>query len=187
MASAIGKVLGRRIRRIRQERGLTLKQIEAKVDVSATHISEIERGKTSPTVGALEKIALALEVQPSHLIDLPLLPEAEIRRPDEARAIYLHRGAVRVDPLTDRGTCSEMSVFIATIEGTGVVAGAPGHRGEEFCYVLSGFLEVKVDGKVFVLRAGDTIHFKANRAHEIRNLTPEPVRAFWAVRPKLFV
>ena len=59
MAKAIGKLLGRRIRRIRQEKSLTLKQIEAKVGVSATHISEIERGKTSPTIGALEKIAAA--------------------------------------------------------------------------------------------------------------------------------
>ena len=187
MASAIGRALGRRIRRIRQERGLTLKQIEAKVDVSATHISEIERGKTSPTVGALEKIALALEVQASHLIDIPISPEPEVRMPDESRSLLLSRGAVRVDPLTDRNAGSEMSLFLATIEGNEPVASTPGHRGEEFCYVLSGFLEVKVDGRAHVLRPGDSIHFKANRPHEIRNLTREPVRTFWAVRPKLFI
>ena len=47
-------------------KGLTLKEIEAKVGVSATHVSEVERGKTSPTVGALSKIAAALEVNASN-------------------------------------------------------------------------------------------------------------------------
>ncbi|MBK8231688.1 MAG: cupin domain-containing protein [Candidatus Eisenbacteria bacterium] len=187
MANPIGKILGRRIRRIRQERGLTLKQIEAKVDVSATHISEIERGKTSPTVGALERIAQALEVQPSHLIDIPLMQEATVQKAEDARPIFLHGGTVRVEPLTNRNTLSEMSLFIATVNGGGIVADTPGHRGEEFCYVLDGFLEVKVNGKAHVLRPGDSIHFKANHAHEIRNLTRDPVRAFWAVRPKLFI
>ncbi len=187
MAEAIGKLLGRRIRRIRQEKNLTLKQIETRVGVSATHISEIERGKTSPTIQALEKIAAALEVLPSHLIDLPPLSPAEIVRPAARKAITMDEGAIRMEPLSCRSVNSEMSVFLATIEGSGQVEGVPGHRGEEFCYVLDGFLEVVVDGAPHVLRRGDTIHFKAARPHQIRNLTQDPVRALWAVRPKLFL
>jgi len=45
--------IGRRIKKVREEKHLTLKNVEAKAGISATHISEIERGKTSPTVGAL--------------------------------------------------------------------------------------------------------------------------------------
>ena len=64
--------LGRRIKQLRLSQGFTLKDIESKVGVSATHVSEIERGKTSPTVGALSRIAEALEVNPSFLVDLPV-------------------------------------------------------------------------------------------------------------------
>lgn len=187
MAEAVGRLLGRRIRRIRQEKGLTLKQIEGRVGVSATHISEIERGKTSPTIQALEKIAHALEVLPSHLIDLPSLSKAAVRRPDERKSISMNGDSIQFQPLTDRAVCSEMSLFYATITGSGQVGGVDGHRGEEFCYVLDGFLEVTVDGKAYVLRQGDTIHFKAARPHHIRNLTNQPVRTLWAVRPKLFI
>jgi transcriptional regulator with XRE-family HTH domain len=187
MAKAIGKLLGRRIRRIRQEKSLTLKQIEHRVGVSATHISEIERGKTSPTIGALEKIAVALEIPPSQLIDIPPLQEFKVRRRKEVRSIVMSDGAVRIDPLTNRDANSEMSVFYATIEGNGVMDAVPGHRGEEFCYVLDGFLEVTVDERPHVLRAGDTIHFKATQPHQIRNLSSEPVRTLWSVRPKLFI
>ncbi len=64
--------LGKRIKQLRLSQGFTLKDIESKVGVSATHVSEIERGKTSPTVGALAKIASALQVNPSFLVDLPV-------------------------------------------------------------------------------------------------------------------
>ncbi len=187
MPEAIGKLLGKRIRRIRQEKNLTLKQIEARVGVSATHISEIERGKTSPTIQALEKIAAALEVLPSHLIDLPPQVQPEILHTDDRKPITMNQGTIRIEPLTCRSVSSEMSIFVATIDGSGQVGGVPGHRGEEFCYVLDGFLEVIVDGTPHVLRRGDTIHFKAARPHQIRNLTQDPVRTLWAVRPKLFL
>lgn len=166
---------------------MTLKQIEARVGVSATHISEIERGKTSPTVGALERISQALEVQPSHLIDIPLLPDLEVQTPSQGRPILMSGGAVSIVPLTNRNAASEMSIFLATIEGSGVVGDVPGHRGEEFCHVLDGYLEVTVSGTSHVLRPGDSIHFKANHPHQIRNLSRDPVRTLWAVRPKLFI
>ena len=126
-------------------------------------------------------------MQPSLLIDIPLLTEPEVQRVDESRRLTMNRGAVRIDPLTNRNTVSEMSVFLATIDGERVVGNVPGHRGEEFCYVLEGFLEVNVDGKSFVLSPGDSIHFKANRPHQIRNVSKQPARTFWAVRPKLFI
>ena len=46
-----GLELGRRVKQLRLQKGMTLKEIESKVGVSATHVSEVERGKTSPTVG----------------------------------------------------------------------------------------------------------------------------------------
>ena len=48
---------------------MTLKNVEAKASISATHISEIERGKTSPTIGALLRIADALEKDPAYFIE----------------------------------------------------------------------------------------------------------------------
>lgn len=73
-----GMELGRRVKQLRLQKGMTLKEIEAKVGVSATHVSEVERGKTSPTVGALSKIAAALEVNASYLIDFPIGQEVSV-------------------------------------------------------------------------------------------------------------
>ncbi len=62
--------LGRRIRGLRTERRMTLKQVEEIAGLSATHLSEIERGRTSPTVGALLRIARALDRDASYFIEL---------------------------------------------------------------------------------------------------------------------
>lgn len=187
MQETISKSLGRRVRRIRQEKGLTLKQIEARVGVSATHVSEIERGNTSPTIGALERIADALGVLPCYLIDIPPLPELRVQRHDDRKPLTMDRGAVSLDPLTDRLANSEMSLFVASISPNGQVVSGPGHHGEEFCYVLEGILEVNVNGTSHVLRPGDTVHFKATHPHRIRNLTSTPSRTLWATRPRLFI
>ncbi|MDM7917090.1 MAG: helix-turn-helix domain-containing protein [Candidatus Eisenbacteria bacterium] len=187
MQETISKELGRRVRRIRQERGLTLKQIEERVGVSATHISEIERGNTSPTIGALEKIADALGVLPSYLIDIPPQPELRVQKREERRPLSMAGGSVVLDPLTDRSARSDLSLFVATIRTTGQVEAVPGHQGEEFCYVLEGILEVTVNGTSHVLRSGDSFHFKAVHPHRIRNLAPTPSRTVWAVRPRLFI
>jgi transcriptional regulator with XRE-family HTH domain len=61
--------LGRRIRKLRAERRMTLKQVEHVSGLSATHLSEIERGRTSPTIGALVRIARALEKDVSYFIE----------------------------------------------------------------------------------------------------------------------
>ena len=52
--------LGRRVRALRLQRGMTLKQVESLCGLSATHLSEVERGRTSPTLGALTRLAGAL-------------------------------------------------------------------------------------------------------------------------------
>lgn len=187
MMETISKSLGKRLRRIRQEKGLTLKQIEAEVGVSATHISEIERGNTSPTIGALEKIASALKVHPSYLIDIPPMPDLRVQRPGDRTSLSMEEGMVKLDPLTDRQTHSELSFFVATISSNGHVVTGPGHDGEEFCYVLDGIIEVVVDGNSRVLRRGDAVHFKAAYPHRIRNLAPTPSRTLWATRPRLFI
>jgi transcriptional regulator with XRE-family HTH domain len=55
--------------KLRSERRLTLKQVESASGLSATHLSEIERGRTSPTIGALLRIARALEKDVSYFIE----------------------------------------------------------------------------------------------------------------------
>ncbi|GAW91739.1 helix-turn-helix domain-containing protein [Calderihabitans maritimus] len=58
----ISSAVGRRIRQLREEKGLTLVECGRRAGISYTHISEIERGNTCPSLKTLEKLARVLEV-----------------------------------------------------------------------------------------------------------------------------
>lgn len=61
--------LGKTIKRIRTEKGLSQEKFAFEADLHRTYISDIERGNRNPTVTVLEKIAKALEVKPSELLE----------------------------------------------------------------------------------------------------------------------
>lgn len=61
-------MLGNRIRRFRQERGLTLEQLSEKSGLSASYLSTIERGLKKPSIPVLKRIADALHVSPALLV-----------------------------------------------------------------------------------------------------------------------
>jgi len=54
--------LGSRIRELRSQRDMTLKELSAKAAVSVSHLSEIERARTQPTADKLARIAASLGV-----------------------------------------------------------------------------------------------------------------------------
>jgi 3-hydroxy-9,10-secoandrosta-1,3,5(10)-triene-9,17-dione monooxygenase reductase component len=60
--------VGQRIRELRMERALTLTELGRRVGISASALSQIERGKTHPAVGTLASVAGELGVSVDHLI-----------------------------------------------------------------------------------------------------------------------
>ena len=73
--------VGHRIRQVRTEQQKTLRDVESASGFSSTHISEIERGRTCPTIGALIQIADALEKDPSYFIEERELQEIVVTSP----------------------------------------------------------------------------------------------------------
>ncbi|MEZ4648509.1 MAG: helix-turn-helix transcriptional regulator [Candidatus Eisenbacteria bacterium] len=92
--------VGHRIRQVRTEQQKTLRDVESASGFSSTHISEIERGRTCPTIGALIQIAEALDKDPSYFIEERELQEIVVTNPGRR---------ANVDP----------NVF--DIEGTGIL------------------------------------------------------------------
>ena len=101
--------LGRRIRTLRIERRMTLKQVEQAAGLSATHLSEIERGRTSPTIGALVRIARALEKEASYFIETEIGSASTIlSEGDAVRASFAHGHRLRAA----NGTPAEVIVVL---------------------------------------------------------------------------
>ena len=61
--------IGERIKKSRNDKGLSLRELASRVDLSASFLSQIEQGKASPSIENLKKIATSLDVKVSYLIE----------------------------------------------------------------------------------------------------------------------
>lgn len=177
--------LGRRIKMLRVSRGLTLKDLEERGGISATHVSEIERGKASPTVGALARIGRALGVRPATLIEPRTLPLVSVMRSDERDSRALQWGHAAVAPVcqpTHGATLGGLVMRLPVARGAVLTHR---HEGEEWVTVLSGQAEIRIESESHVLRAGDSLHFRAEREHTYSNPASAPAVLLVMGRPRL--
>jgi transcriptional regulator with XRE-family HTH domain len=61
-------ILGRNVRRLREEAGLSQEQLAFDAGMKRSYLSDLERGVRNPTVRALGRVAAALNVPPSDLL-----------------------------------------------------------------------------------------------------------------------
>jgi len=163
--------IGERIKRFRLEKKLTLKEIEALSGVSATHISEIERGKSSPTVGALSKIAKAMGSEASYFVEADELPLVSLVRADHRRRFKFTEPPVNIESLSGSVPHSRMSVMLMAWERGAIASGDVNrHEGEEFILVRKGILEVYVEDERHILKEGDSLHYHASSPHRLENI-----------------
>lgn len=150
--------LGRRIRKLRPERRMTLKQVEHVSGLSATHLSEIERGRTSPTIGALARIARALEKDVAYFIEREERPEIAHHLREQVATQSVGAGAT-AEPLTPGIPGSTLFSYRVRLD-----AGAPGLRfaaqelpAEIVVFVQAGEVAAEVGQAPHPLGAGDTL------------------------------
>jgi transcriptional regulator with XRE-family HTH domain len=201
-ASAGNDTLGARLRAERERSGLTLRELARRLEVSPSLVSQIETGKSQPSVRTLYAIVSELGISLDELFapadgapDRPratLRPAAEsgprpdrygrVQRADDRNVIDLGSG-VRWERLT---TWNDRDLeFLYAIYEPGGSSSPDGslmrHNGREFGIVLTGELGVKVGFEDYVLRPGDSIGFDSSIPHRLHNDGDEVVTAIWIV------
>lgn len=174
------EALGARLKRARRARGLTLKGVEAAAGISATHVSEIERGKTSPTTGALARIADALGLSVAYFLE-----ERELGSTSRVAARDLLRetsgdGSGWLERLTTAIAGGRLQAArIGLSPGASRRAEPHAHRGEEAALVMSGRLRFRTGDDVHDLGAGDSIQYRADIPHTFTNTGTEEAVLLW--------
>jgi len=176
--------IGARLRELRKNAGLSLRDLAAKAEMSASFLSLVERGESSLSLTSLFGIARALGIDPADLV-------AGGAAPDQPRAEYgVWRNAERGDHPTVVGQ-REYYTFTAEIADaraepifvrvhpTTVATPTLGHDGEEVAIVLSGTLTFQIRNDFVDVSAGDAIHFSSRIPHTIMNRTEQVAEAIW--------
>lgn len=154
------------IRSYRQRRSLTLAQLSELSGISVGHLSRLENGTRTPTVRLLLQLARALGVTLGTLVgETPEQNTVYVSRSAERRTI--EAGDTSLESLSDPALRSLQAVELSLMPGR---LGEPAmHPGDEWVYVLSGSIEVDVNGRTSSLGAGDAIHFRADAPHALNN------------------
>lgn len=161
--------LGGNLRKIRQERGLSLEETAQLTGVSKAMLGQIERGESSPTVSLLWKIASGLKITFSSLMVASQSAYqshslGNIQPILEAEGKLVLYNLFPFDPMTG------FDYFHIVIK-PGCDYESPSHSNvqEEFIVVTKGKMEVKIGGQSFVLSEGDSLRFQGGEAHSYRN------------------
>ncbi|MDZ4804441.1 MAG: XRE family transcriptional regulator [Candidatus Eisenbacteria bacterium] len=150
--------LGQRVRDARHRRGMTLKDLDQAAGLSATHISEIERGKTSPTIGVLIRIAGALGREASYFVEPEVLPDVSITRASDRVASNFGPARIRVETSgIPGGRLQAVSLSLDGDRNPLVIGRGEGSLG---AFVLSGSIRFETGAGVQVLEPGDSIYVR---------------------------
>jgi transcriptional regulator with XRE-family HTH domain len=172
--------IGRRIRAVRRERGLTLRQVAAAAALSATHISEIERGHTTPTVGALLRVAQALGKEPHFFLETERLPEVSlVRAADERRIHDLRAPRGTYEALTHGIPGNRILATRTVLQPHSTDSDVFAFSGEEGGYLISGEIEIHVGEVSFQIKAGDGFHLRSDLPHTVYNRGDVPAVIVW--------
>lgn len=165
--------LGRRIRKLRMERRLTLKQVEDGCGLSATHLSEIERGRTSPTIGALVRIARALNKDASYFIELDERPDVAHVTRERSRTLSPAPG-VSAEVLTPGIPGSQVFAYRLKLGGVLSMEASP-TDGEAIYLVERGSLDAEFGDSRCTLGEGDAVQASLSLPHRLSGRGDRPV------------
>lgn len=179
-------LVGRRLRDARERAGVSLSEFARRLDISASAVSQIERGVKQPSVARLITMSDALGVPLADILSDPSQPESEhrvtIERADDAARLELSGGVTfrRLTPGDSPGVDYFESMYppgSTAVAGDGLLR----HEGYEVGHVVSGELTIDFADEIVVLRPDDTITYPCSRPHRLHNAGDLPVVARWLI------
>ncbi len=178
MDDSLRKILGQRLRQLRRETGLGLREQAREIGISASSLSALENNTGGVSLQRLQQVANHFEL---HITDLLAAygdegnGDGRPRRPEVVRAwgtevSGVERGVGVVYQLLGPGHNHQIQPYMISFQpGASYRNDAIAHTGEEFAFVIIGKVELLLGDESFVLQQGDAIRFSTDTPHAFRN------------------
>jgi len=164
-------VVGRNLRRLRMQRGLSLERLSKASGVSRAMLGQIELGQSAPTINVLWKIARALDLPFSALISTTGGTGTRLMRAQQAKRLTSHDGRFASRALFPFDEPRRVEFYELTLKSHSEERADPHPPGTlENLLVTRGTLEMEIGAERHVLAPGDAILFEADKPHVYRNV-----------------
>ena len=168
-------------RKSRLEQGHTIDHVASQTDISPSYLHKIETAKTGNiSLDVLQRLAsfygediLSLEEKES---DAPA--RSPLVKSGQGDPIKFELSGVQLSSLT-RCLDNNMTIMLYDVLPGHGRAKEIAHTGEEVVYMLSGSIEITLDGREYRLESGDSLHFKSHTSHKWFNNGNESARLLW--------
>lgn len=168
-------IVAKNIKRLREERKLSMEELAKLSGVSKSMLAQIERGDGNPTISTLWKISNGMKVPFNVLTVRPEVPY-EIVKTSEIQPILEDEGRVRNYCIFPDDENRRFAVYYLELAPGSYWQSEPHLRGtEEFITVFGGTVEIKTDVQSFVAASGESVRFKGDTVHSYRNTGKEKV------------
>lgn len=186
--------IGAELRRVRVSRELSLRSVATAVGVSASLLSQVETGKTQPSVSTLYALVNHLGISLDGLIKGQSNLETQhlngyedghhgiVQRRNENPKIEMENGVVW-ERLADGGRVDADPLMVAYEPGSSssVEGDMMRHDALEYGVIIEGTLTLRIENEVHEIHPGDSFSFDANRLHIWENKSAKPARGIWFV------
>jgi transcriptional regulator with XRE-family HTH domain len=162
-------LVAQNLKRIREEKKLSLDRLAELTGVSKSMLGQIERGDSSPTISVVWKIANGLKISFTALLSAPQ-PDIHLIAKSEIAPLVEDQGRYRLYPFFPIEEGQRFEIYTIEIEPDGFLsAEAHPENTIEFITQFSGELTIQVDGQPYRVEAGGAIRFRADRPHSYHN------------------
>jgi transcriptional regulator with XRE-family HTH domain len=166
--------LGQRVRLLRQERGLSAKDVCQRTGLNLEELERIETDAASPPLGVLIRIAKALDMKLGRFLSSGETKPFTVVRKDDRQVISRFTSAkdteygYTYESLAPDKKDRHMEPFMVRLMPSSGKRELSTHSGQEFIHVLEGDMEVTLDEKVEILHSGDSIYYDSTVPHLVR-------------------
>ncbi|MEM7180444.1 MAG: XRE family transcriptional regulator [Spirochaetota bacterium] len=158
------------LKSLRQSSGLSLDKLASKCGVSRAMLSQIEQGKSTPTISVLWKISNGLNVPFSDLLKEKGIGEVHLLRQANTKILYSNSKVFSSRALFPFSGNRKTEFYELILNPGGIEIAEPHPPGTtENIVIVSGVLRIRIENQVYELQERDSIFFKADVAHEYSN------------------
>jgi len=166
--------VGEVIRRLRAQRGLSVRGLAEQAGISASFLGAVERGESDIALGRLAQVASALDHDVASLLGYTLRQNT----PRTIEPVTSKRSRGRgVDFAAFRVPGMNLELLVATFEPETRFDDVVAHAGIDVMYVAQGELVLVVDDEDYLLGEGECVVWPSSQPHTMRNDSDAPAVA----------
>lgn len=185
------KELGKKIKDIRLSKRVSLRDLAKHTGLTRSFLSQVERGKSSPSIASLERVARAFNIHLSHFFEEDFPKRFSLIRKKRKKKFITRGLKTSCEVLASDILDIAMVPLVFTLDVGGKIEKAhlEIYRKERFIFTLKGKIELACsteDKKKFILEEGGSLYCKCDApCKKMSNIGNKQAIMLWVVRAPL--